>query len=117
MAHLRSYKTGAGEKRWAVVWQDNSGRRHWKTIPGPKRNAERYRADVEARLALGPLYEAAPERLGAFLQAWLERYEQRARFSTVARREQALKALGLLDSDIYLQHLSVAEIEDAVAAL
>jgi integrase len=116
------YVTKSGERRWAVRWRDASGRQRWKAVPGRKRNAEKVAQDISQRLALGPLYEAEPETLGVFLAAWLDRYKQRVRASTYRRRVEALRSLGVLTdtgplSGEYLQRLTVAALEDAVAAV
>lgn len=113
MASIQRYETKTGYG-YAVRWRDANGKAHWKAVPGPKRNAEKVKRDVENRQALGPLYEAEAARLGPFLQDWLDRYAQRVKPVSHRRMVEALKSLRL--PDLFLAELSVADVEEAVSA-
>lgn len=126
MASIHTYKTKTGERRYAVRWRDSTGRTHFKTVPGPKKNAQKVKAQIEGRLALGPLYDEPPETLGNFLVGWLDRYRQRVRPSTLKRRREALRALVALEEEqadpfglagMRLDRITTAVLEDAIAAI
>src|SRR6266508_753643 len=117
MASYRIYETAAGERRYLVRWRDGRGKECAKGPFRRKRDAERFAADIHARKQMGQLYEATPETLGNFLDAWLERYKQRVRESTYRRRVEALRVLpGRLRSTA-LPSLRAADVEDAIAVV
>src|SRR5205809_7574157 len=126
MASIHTYTTRSGERRYAVRWRDSSGRPHFKRVPGPKKNALKVKAEIEGRLALGPLYEEPPELFGEFLLGWLDRYKQRVRPSTLKRRREALRALVALDeaqtdpfglAAMRLDRITTAAMEDAISVI
>jgi integrase len=126
MASIRTYTTKSGERRYAVRWRDSAGRSHFKKVPGPKKNALKVKAQIESRLALGPLYDEPPELFGDFLVGWLERYKQRVRPSTLKRRREALRALVALDEShadpfglaaMRLDRITTAAMEDAISVI
>lgn len=126
MASVHSYTTKSGDKRYAVRWRDSAGRSHWKTVPGPKKNAQKVKAQLESRLALGPLYDEPPELLGEFIQAWFDRYRQRVRPSTLKRRREAISSiLALSDAQpdpfgfaaMRLDRITTGLVEDAIAVV
>lgn len=126
MASIHSYTTKAGERRYAVRWRDTAGRSHFKTVPGPKKNAHKVKAQIEGRLALGPLYDEPPELLGDFLAGWLHRYGRRVRPSTLKRRREALRALVALGEEqsdpfglaaMRLDRITTAAVEDAISVV
>jgi integrase len=90
VASIRTYATKRGETRHEVRWRDAAGRDASRSFTA-ERDALRFKADIESRQQLGPLYQAKPERLGAFLDGWLERYEVSVRRSTYNRAVQALR--------------------------
>jgi integrase len=126
MASIRTYTTKSGERRYAVRWRDSAGQSHFKRVPGPKKNAQKVKAQIEGRLALGPLHEEPPELFGDFLIGWLDRYKQRVRPSTLKRRREALRALVALEeahSDPFglaamrLDRIPTAAMEDAISVI
>lgn len=126
MASIHTYTTKSGERRYVVRWRDSAGRPHWKTVRGPKKNAQKVKAQIEARLSLGALHDEPPEVLGEFLAGWLDRYSQRVRPSTLKRRREALRALlatenGQLDpfglATMRLDRITTPVLEDAIAVI
>ena len=126
MASIHAYTTKSGERRYVVRWRDAAGRPHWKTVRGPKKNAQKVKQQIEARLALGHLHEEPPELLGDFLRGWLERYRQRVRPSTLKRRREALRALVALEhgqadpfglAAMRLDRITTALLEDSLAVI
>jgi integrase len=126
MASIHVYSTKAGEKRYVVRWRDSAGRAHWKTVRGPKKNAQKVKAQIEARLSLGPLHDEPPEILADFLAGWLDRYKQRVRPSTLKRRREALRALVAIEDGqvdpfglaaMRLDRITTALLEDAIAVI
>jgi integrase len=126
MASIHAYTTKSGERRYVVRWRDSAGRAHWKTVPGPKKNAQKVKAQIESRLSLGSLHDEPPEILGDFLVGWLERYRQRVRTSTLKRRREALRALVALEEGqidpfglaaMRLDRITTAVLEDAIATI
>jgi integrase len=95
-------------------------------VPGPKKHAQKVKAQIEGRLALGPLYDEPAELLRDFLVGWLERYQQRVRPSTLRRRREALRALVALEqgerdpfglAGMRLDRISTAMLEDAISVI
>jgi Phage integrase, N-terminal SAM-like domain len=126
MASIRTYTTKSGERRYAVRWRDSAGRSHFKKVPGPKKNALKVKAQIESRLALGPLYDEPPELFRDFLLGWLDRYKQRVRPSTLKRRREALRALVALEkaqpdpfglATLRLDRITTAAVEDAISVI
>ena len=126
MASIYTYKTRSGERRYAVRWRDAAGRLHWKTVRGPKKNAQKVKQQIESRLSLGALHEEPPEVLQDFLTGWLDRYKQRVRPSTLKRRREALRALVAIEAGrpdpfglagMRLDRITTAVVEDAVAVI
>ena len=126
MASIHSYTTKSGERRYAVRWRDSAGRSQWKTVPGPKKNAQKVKTQLEARLALGPLYDEPPELLGDFIAGWLDRYRQRVRPSTLKRRREALRAILALEDGqpdpfgfaaMRLDRITTGLLEDAITVI
>jgi integrase len=116
MASISSYQTQAGERRYVVRFRSADGRHRGRSF-NRKRDAENFRADIIRRKQLGPLYEAEVETLGAFIEGWQERYAQRVRKSSLARRVAALQSLPDSLRARPLVALSAAEVEDAVSAV
>jgi integrase len=144
LASVQPYTTPGEQQRYAVRWREG-GKQRWRSFR-LRKDAVLFARDKERQLELGPLYEAEPEKLGVYLESWLERHGQRVRPSTLKRRREALRALGVLgekevavespcsrprrrgsgdtrrpfsssSSGDYLQRLTVAQVEDAIAAL
>jgi integrase len=135
-ASIVSQRTKKGT-RYAVRWREN-GKQHWETQPGYGRQAKEIARERCREIEQGRHYTAPPETLGAFLEAWLERFRLRVRESTYKRKREALKALGVLSegsrmgatalerlsavpssppSESTLDRLSVADLEDALTIL
>jgi integrase len=98
--------------RFEVRWRDGRGQRSRTFIY--RRDAERWKVDVERQAQLGALFEPAPLVFGEFLHAWLERYEQRVRRSTYERAVQALSTLRELGR-WRIHEIRAADVEDRLA--
>lgn len=116
MASIVKSKTRHGETRYGVRWRDRAGRQHWKTTGPRRRDAQAFKEDIERRMRLGGIYEAAPQTLGAFLPGWLDRYQQRVRPSTYRRCLEVLPHLQPFEP-LRIETISAAEIEDHVLHL
>ena len=57
MAHVETYKTDSGERRYRTRWENADGRVRSKSFQ-LKRDADLYRREVERRADLGDLFEA-----------------------------------------------------------
>jgi integrase len=79
-----------------------------------RRDAERFKTEVERERQLRGLYVAAPERFGPFLADWLSRHGQRVRASTLERDAQALRRAEPL-SRLLVEEVSAAKVEDLVS--
>lgn len=117
MASIKTYETSSGERRYLVRWRVGN-REASKGGFRRKRDALRYKADVETRKEMGHLYRAAPLTLGEFLDGWLSRYERKVdRASSHRRRADALRALPDSLRAVALPELDPADVEDAVTAV
>ena len=107
MASIRK-RRGRFEVRWRA-----SGRQRSKTFTR-KRDADRFKVEIERRAQLGSLFEADPVRFGDYVDSWLDRQEQRVRVSTDERYRQALSAVGPLGC-LRIHELRASDIEDQIA--
>ncbi|MEZ5101209.1 MAG: site-specific integrase [Thermoleophilia bacterium] len=112
MASIEKYRTKDGD-RYAVRWRDHSGQQRWQAAGPRRKDAERIRVELERRLLLGPLYQAPPETLGAFLEGWRDRYRQKVRPSTFRRCLEALPHLAPLEP-LLLEQITFADVDDLV---
>jgi integrase len=112
VASVRRRVTRGGERRYEVRWRDALGRSRSRTFV-QQRDALRFKTETERRQQLGQLYQAEPLTFIEFLNAWLERYEQRVRDSTYERARQTLKH-SLPLSPYRLHEVRAGEVEDLV---
>jgi integrase len=111
MAYVRRRKTDAGP-RFDVCWREN-GRDRSRTFTFRK-DAERFRVEVERRLQLGTLYEAPPVTLAVARESWRNRWRIGKAASTVQRKDEAWPHVRALD-DVRLLTLTPALLEDTIA--
>ena len=100
--------------RFEVRWRDGRGQRS-RTFTR-KGDADRFKVEVERQGQLGSLYEAEPVFFSAFLDGWLERFEQRVRPSTYGRGVQALRTVRDLGR-WRVHEIRAAEVEDRITAV
>jgi integrase len=112
MAHVRRRQTSEGG-RFDVCWRE-FGRHRSRTFSFRK-DADRFRVEVERRVQLGDLYEAPPITLGAAHQSWRERWQIGKASSTVTRKDEAWPHVQCLE-DVPLTALTRAALEDAITA-
>lgn len=113
MAYVRRRSTGAGP-RFDVCWREN-GRERSRTFTFRK-DADRFRIDVERRSQLGALFEAAPVALEDWCEGYLDRWSVGKAAGTVRRRKEAWQALIALH-DFTLRDITRAVAEDAIVAI
>jgi integrase len=111
MAYVRRRKGIAGV-RFDVCWREN-GRDRSRTFTFRK-DAERFRMEVERRAQLGGLYEAPPITLGAARASWKERWQIGKAASTVQRKDEAWPHVRALEG-ARLSALTPAMLEDTIA--
>ena len=111
MAYIRRRNSDAGP-RFDVCWREN-GRDRSRTFTFRK-DAERFRTDVERRAQLGPLYEAPPITLAAARASWKKRWRIGKAASTVQRKEEAWPHVQSLDA-VLLKALTPSMLEDTIA--
>jgi integrase len=100
--------------RFDVCWREH-GRNHSRTFSFRK-DADRFRVEIERRAQLGDLYEAPAMTLGAAHASWRERWQIGKASSTVTRMDEAwphVRELG----DVPLTALTPAALEDAIASV
>jgi integrase len=112
MANIQPYILADGSRRYRVRWVTADGRKHSKSFER-KKDADRFAEDQRRRKALGGLYQAAPETLASFLETWVNRYAQRVRPSTLARRREALPHLAPF-MPLTLDKIFPSEVEDHI---
>jgi integrase len=81
-----------------------------------KADAELYELEQERKRRLGALYQAPPERFGAFLEAYMSRRETQLRPSSIDGMRRSARHLEPL-ADLQLRAVSRAELEDLTVAL
>jgi len=116
MAWIKRYERDDGSVRYGVEWRDSAGRKRYRAAGPRQRDAIRLKAEIERRLAMGPLLEADPEPFGDYVDAWLERHEQRVRASTVRRYREVVPCLAPLRL-VLIERLSPAVVDDLVVAV
>lgn len=112
MASIRRYRT-RNESRYEVRWRDGAGAQRSRAFL-LRRDAERFKTEIEREHQLRGLYVASPERFGEFLQAWLVRHQQRVRPSTYRRDAEALRRAEPL-APFLVEEVNVARVEDLVS--
>jgi integrase len=115
VASIRRYRTRRGESRYEVRWREAAGLERSRAFL-LRKDAERFRTEVERERQLRGLYVAAPERFGSFLDEWLARHRQRVRPSTFERDAQALRRAEPL-SRLLIEEVTAAKIEDLVVVV
>ena len=111
MAYLRRRNSADGI-RFDVCWREN-GRDRSRTFTFRK-DAERFRTEVERRAQLGALYEAPPITLAAARESWKERWQIGKAASTVQRKDEAWPHVRELEA-VRLNALTPAMLEDTIA--
>ena len=111
MTHLRRRRTADGP-RFDVCWREN-GRNRSRTFTFRK-DADRFRIEVEPRVQLGTLYEAPAITLAAARESWKQRWQLDKAASTVQRKEEAWPHVQALES-VPLAALTPALLEDTIA--
>lgn len=111
MTHLRRRRTADGP-RFDVCWREN-GRNRSRTFTFRK-DADRFRIEVEPRVQLGTLYEAPAITLAAARESWKQRWRIDKAASTVQRKEEAWPHVQALES-VPLAALTPALLEDTIA--
>jgi len=111
MAHVRRRGTAAGP-RFDVCWREY-GRDRSRTFTFRK-DADRFRVEIERRVQLGALYEAPPITLSAAHESWKERWRIDKAASTVQRKAEAWPHVQALES-MPLAALTPALLEDTIA--
>ncbi len=86
MAYGRRRSSAAGP-RFDVCWREN-GRDRSRTF-ALRKDADRFRIELERRAQLGALYEAPPITLAAARKSWKERWRIGKPASTVQRKDEA----------------------------
>jgi hypothetical protein len=79
-----------------------------------RKDADRFRVELERRGQLGDLYEAPPVTLGIAHESWKERWEIGKASSTVTRKDEAWPHVEILE-DVPLTELTPAQLEDTIA--
>ncbi len=115
MAHIEPYRLKDGTRRYRARWLGPDGRDRSRTFV-VKRDADRFVLELHRQAALGGLYQAPTEPLGAYLDGWLARYERRVRPSSADRVRDVLPHLGAFRHTA-LDALRPAEVEDHISAL
>jgi integrase len=121
MASIRTYRTPNGQRRYEVRFRDGDGRQRSRAFTARK-DAEAFKVDVERKRQAGILYQAAPERFGAYSKAWLARYERgaagrvRPRPGTAAMTRQVFAKLAPLN-ELSLERVRAPLVEDFIAEL
>jgi integrase len=100
--------------RFEVRWRDGRGQRS-RTFTR-KRDADRFKVEVERKAQLGGLFEAETVFFSEFLDGWLDRFKQRVRPSTHERGVQALRTVGDLGG-WRMNEIRAADVEDRIAAV
>jgi hypothetical protein len=111
MAYVRRRRSTAGA-RFDVCWREN-GRDRSRTFTFRK-DAERFRVEVERRAQLGALYEAPPITLAAGRESGKERWQIGKAASTVQRKDEAWPHVRVLEG-VRLSALTPAMLEDTIA--
>lgn len=114
MASIRAYRTKGGERKYAVRWREG-GKQREQAVGHRRSDALRVKQDKERQQSLGALYDAEPETLGDFLDAWLVRYEHQVSEGTVRATRSTLKVFDSL-RHVRIDRLSAKRVEDAVSA-
>jgi integrase len=113
MAYVRRRTTAAGH-RFDVCWREKA--RHRSRTFTFRKDAERFRVEVERRSQLGPLFEAPPATLDEWWTGYLDRWSVGKADGTVRRRVEVWGVLGTLH-DLPLSDITRAVAEDAVVAV
>src|SRR4051812_30538533 len=110
MAHVEPYTLTDGTRKYRVRWERSNGKVASKTFPR-RRDADRFRIDVESRAALGTLYEEETVSLRDFYEGWKARYRGRVRPSTFTRLLEVEAHLRPF-LEFRLDRIAAADVED-----
>jgi hypothetical protein len=113
MAHVRRRTTTAGT-RFDVCWRE-AGRERSRTFSFRK-DADRFRIELERRTQLGALYEAPSVRLADWWGGYSARWSVGKAAGTVKRRREAWDVLHALH-ELPLSDIRLAVAEDATVAI
>src|SRR4051794_23417530 len=108
MAHIRRRKTTAAV-RFDVCWREHGNDRSRTFVF--RKDADRFRTEIERRAQLGALYEAPPVTLAAARASWKERWQIGKAASTVKRKDEAWPHVQALE-EVTLGALTPAMLED-----
>jgi integrase len=111
VAYVRRRKTATGG-RFDVCWREN-GQDRSRTFAFRK-DAERFRIEIERRAQLGALYEAPPITLAAARESWKARWRIGKAASTVQRKDEAWPHVRRLEA-VPLAALTPTMLEDTIA--
>ncbi len=113
MAYVRR-RTAAAGRRFDVCWREN-GRERSRTFSFRK-DADRFRIEVERRSQLGALFEAPPVTLEEWWEGYFGRWSVGKADGTVRRRTEVWRVLSALH-DLPLPDIRRAVAEDAIVAV
>lgn len=113
MAYVRRRTTSAGP-RFDVCWRE--GGRHRSRTFMFRKDAERFRTELERRAQLGVLFEVPPVTLDEWWDGYVERWSVGKADGTVARRTEVWEALSALH-DLRMRDVTRAVAEDAIVAV
>lgn len=118
MAHLQTYTTAAGAKRWRCRWRDAAGREHSRSFIRAK-DAERFAVETTRRSQLGAHYTAPRETFGSYADEWLARWRAQRRPSP-SQYESVERNVRLHFAPLRglrIDQISAAAFEDVIAEL
>jgi integrase len=113
VAYVRRRTRDTGP-RFEVCWREN-GRSRSRTFTYRK-DADRFRVEVERRIRLGQLYEAPPATLAEWWDGYVARWAVGKAAGTVKRRIEAWQALGALH-DLRMRDITRAVAEDEIVQI
>lgn len=129
MAHVETYELASGKKKYRTAWRTPDGKKHSKSF-GRKKDADRFKSDVESREQLGDLYDEEPLTFAEFVglkwhptkgvavdddvpSSWVGRYKPSVRLGSYKRREETFRHLAEL-LPLTFDRITPALVEDAV---
>lgn len=112
MAHVKK-RTVRKEARYDVVWREH-GKERSRTFT-QRKDADRFRTDVDRKTQLGALYEAAPVTVLEAKTTHLERWEIGVSAVTAQRNKDAWPHFAALEA-VPLVALTVSLLEDTTVA-
>jgi len=118
MASVSRYQTKSGAIRWRVRFRDVSGRERSRSFV-LRKDAGRFRLEMERRRQLGALFETPTEAFGTFADAWLDRWEvaKRPAPSTLEGVKRNVRLHLAVLRSLPIERISAAVFEDAIVAI